>query len=80
MLVYNCVKQALANSIDPREHLDKIDWSVWAPNVLLGPDLHKLWVYISQEVIAISYYYYHYFYYSIQVKSRYQRSWKNWSH
>lgn len=49
-MVSQCVRQAVENAIDPREHMDHINWSVWAPDVLTGDTLNKLWIYISREV------------------------------
>ena len=49
-VIYKCVQQAINNCIDAREHLESIDWSVWAPKVLDAKDLQKVWFYINREV------------------------------
>ena len=44
------VMQAMNKAIDPRVHMDAINFDSWGSQILSGDDLKKIWVYISREV------------------------------
>ena len=50
MVVHKCVTQAVARCIDPRGHLNEINWEVMSERLLSGEDMKMLWYYIKKEV------------------------------
>ena len=50
MVMHKCVTQALARSVDPRAHLNEINWEVMSERLLSGEDIKMLWYYIRKEV------------------------------
>lgn len=53
MVMHKCVTQALARSVDPRAHLNEINWEVMSERLLSGEDIKMLWYYIRKEVRAL---------------------------
>lgn len=53
MVMHKCVTQALARSVDPRAHLNEINWEVMSERLLSGEDIKMLWYYIRKEVCAL---------------------------
>ena len=49
-MINRVVAQAMNNAIDPREHMDHINFDSLGSQLLSGDDMEKIWLYISREV------------------------------
>ena len=52
VVVHRCVTHALAQSLDPRAHLNDINWDLMSERLLTAEDAKMLWYYIQKEVCA----------------------------
>ena len=50
ILVYRCVGQAMARSVDPRGKLKEFRWDILSDGLLTPDDLKMVWFFIEREV------------------------------
>jgi len=50
VVAHRCVTQALSQSIDPRAHLNEINYELMSERLLRAEDVKMLWYYIRKEV------------------------------
>ena len=50
ILVYRCVGQAMARSVDPRGNLQEFKWDILCDGLLTPEDLKMVWFFIEREV------------------------------
>ena len=49
LIVYRCAQSAQSCGLDPREHLNEINWRQMLEGLLRPEDLHMTWYFIRRE-------------------------------